>query len=206
MAQSVQHENQKYTYADYLTWPEDERWELIDGEPYCMSPAPTPRHQIILVSLVLQVGNFLKGKPCQLFPAPFDVRFVERDLSDQETLTVVQPDISVICDPQKIDERGCKGAPDFIVEIVSPSSVQRDLIKKTALYEKYGVREYWVIHPVDQILTVYVQDEATQKFGAAHLQVTQGRRAVATLPGLEINLDEVMGASAQNDGTQGAVS
>ena len=192
MAQSAQHENRKYTYADYLTWPEDERWELIDGVPYNMAPAPTPRHQIMLAALIAQIWNFLKGKPCQVFPAPFDVRFTERDARAEDVVTVVQPDISVVCDPKKIDERGCKGAPDFIIEIVSPKSVQRDLIEKAALYEKNGVREYWVIHPIDKILWVFLLDEKTNRFGALQTYALEGKRAVAALPGLEIDLDEVI--------------
>ncbi|HBF34134.1 TPA: Uma2 family endonuclease [Candidatus Sumerlaeota bacterium] len=195
MAQSVQHDNQKYTYADYLTWPEDERWELIDGVPYNMAPAPTTKHQGIAVALVAILWNFLKGKPCRVFSAPFDVRFSEFVAQEQDLLTVVQPDIAVVCDSKKLDERGCKGAPDFIIEIISPKSGQRDLIEKTALYEKHGVREYWVIHPVDKILWTFLLDETTQKFVPAPASALEGRRAVATLPGLEIDLDEVLAES-----------
>ncbi|HBF34135.1 TPA: hypothetical protein DDW35_06190 [Candidatus Sumerlaeota bacterium] len=192
MAQSIQHDNQKYTYADYLTWPEDERWELIDGEPYCMSPGPMTQHQRISMSLGAQIWNFLEGKSCQVFSAPFDVRFAEPDAQNENVQTVVQPDITVVCDSKKLDERGCKGAPDFIIEIISPSSVQRDLIKKRELYQRYGVREYWVVHPGDRILSVYLFDVPTQKFGAPDLLDMRGKRAVATLPGLEIDLDKVM--------------
>jgi len=192
MAHSWPQENHKYSYADYLTWPEGERWELIDGEPFCMSPSPTVQHQRIVVSLILQAGAFLNGKPCQLFSAPFDVCLSEPDAPDSDVWTVVQPDILVVCDPKKLNNQGCTGAPDFIIEIVSPSSVQRDLFTKMALYERYGVREYWVIHPIDKILYVYLLDAETQKFGPVNILPMQGKRAVVALPGLEMDLDKVM--------------
>ena len=113
--------DQKWTYTDYLTWPEGERWELINGVAYNMSPAPSRRHQELSGELFRQIANHLKGKQCKVYDAPFDVRLsTAGNESDNYIDTVVQPDIVVVCDPSKLDERGCKGAPDIVIEISSP--------------------------------------------------------------------------------------
>ena len=132
-----------FTYRDYLTWGDDYRWELIDGMPYMMAGASV-YHQSMVVELLGQLREFLKGKPCKVFTAPFDVRlFPEDDLSDR---TVVQPDILVVCDEEKLSYgKACRGAPDFIIEVMSDSSEGRDLIDKRKLYETAGVKEYWVV-------------------------------------------------------------
>ena len=144
-----------YSYADYLTWPEDERWELIDGVPYNMTPAPTPKHQEILGELFRILANWLKGNRCRVYMAPFDVRLAGSEIPDSVIDKVVQPDISVVCDPQKIDDRGCLGTPDMIIEILSPSTFKKDLGIKLALYESSGVKEYWVVHPLDETVMVF---------------------------------------------------
>ena len=152
-------ENRKFTYADYLTWPEGERWELIEGEPMAMSPAPASLHQKVAGELFGNFWQFLKGKPCQVFPAPFDVRLTKEENSeDQDIYTTVQPDLAVICDPGKIDERGCHGAPDMIVEILSPSTGYRDETEKLTLYENYGVREYWIVNPYRKTVQVFLHN------------------------------------------------
>ncbi len=145
----------KYTYADYLSWPDEERWELIDGVAYDMSPAPSPVHQELLVEISRQIGNYLKAKPCSLYVAPFDVRLESDETSEEEIYTVVQPDIVVICDPGKIDERGCKGAPDICIEILSPSSAYKDSTEKLRLYELHGVKEYWLVNPGNKTIIIY---------------------------------------------------
>lgn len=147
-----------YSYADYLTWPEDERWELIDGVPYNMTPAPTPRHQEILGELFCVLANWLKGNRCRAYIAPFDVRFAEAEIPDSKIDKVVQPDISVVCDPQKIDDRGCLGAPDMIIEVISPSTVKKDMGVKLSLYERFGVKEYWVVYPLDETVMVFLHE------------------------------------------------
>jgi Uma2 family endonuclease len=154
--------NERYTYADYVTWPGDERWELLDGIPFDMSPAPSRYHQEISGNLFFEIKKFLKDKKCKIYPAPFDVRLPEGQQTDEETMTVVQPDISVICDPAKLDNKGCKGAPDFVVEIVSPDTVKKDMKYKLLLYEKHGVPEYWVVHPEENIVMVYKLNEKMQ--------------------------------------------
>ena len=136
----------RYTVRDYLSWDDGERWELIDGVPYAMSPAPRVEHQDIVSELVRLFRNFLKGKPCKAFTAPLDVYFGESE--DDET--VVQPDLLIVCDKGKIHEKGIIGAPDLIVEVASPSSMGRDFVDKAALYEREGVWEYWIVSPEEK--------------------------------------------------------
>jgi Uma2 family endonuclease len=147
----------KYSYADYAQWPEDERWELIDGVPYAMT-APQRLHQDIVFELGGQVRNYLQGKPCKGYTAPFDVRLPRQDEADAKVETVVQPDLSVICDPSKLDKQGCRGAPDWIVEVLSPSTALKDMDSKRSLYQRHGVQEYWIIHPEDRWILVYTLD------------------------------------------------
>ena len=147
----------KYSYADYAQWPGDERWELIDGVPYAMT-APQRLHQDIVFELGRQVGNYLQGKPCKGYTAPFDVRLPRQNEADTKVETVVQPDLSVICDPSKLDKQGCRGAPDWIVEVLSPSTALKDMDTKRSLYQRHGVQEYWIIHPEDRWILVYTLD------------------------------------------------
>ncbi len=150
--------NQKYTYAEYLTWSDDERWELIDGIPYNMTPAPSRSHQEVLNAINYAFYHFLKDKPCAVYIAPFNVRLGEYE-SEDACENVVQPDIAIICDQNKLDEKGCKGAPDLIVEVLSPSTAKMDLVYKLNLYEKYKVREYWIVDPHNQYVSIYTLDE-----------------------------------------------
>lgn len=146
----------KFTYKDYSTWPDDERWELVDGVAYNMSPAPSTLHQRISRIISTKICNFLDGKPCEPFIAPFDVYFPETPDQNLNFIdTIVQPDITVICDPTKITEKGCLGAPDFIVEILSPSTSKKDLNEKFRLYEKSGVSEYWIVDPGNKFIEVF---------------------------------------------------
>ncbi len=140
-------EPRRFTYADLLSWPAEERWELIDGVAYDISPAPSREHEEITVALILQFGNFLKGNPCRVYTAPFDVRLPNASEDAMTASTVVQPDLTVVCDLKKLDARGCLGAPSMVVEIVSPDSAARDLQVKFQLYEQAGVPEYRVILP-----------------------------------------------------------
>ena len=180
-------EERKFTYADYKDWElkPGERYELIYGEPYAMS-APNFPHQRIVTMLTGEFYAFLKGKPCQVIASPFDVRlFYEEDESDD---TVVQPDLVVVCDPEKFGEEGCRGAPDLVVEILSPSNTAIEMQRKFRLYQKAGVREYWVVDPENKELTVYLFREneiITHTYGSA------GAAPVSILPGFEITLDDV---------------
>ncbi len=187
-AMSTQEQSiQRYTYGDYVGWPDDERWEIIEGVPYDMSPAPARRHQGISGKLVRQIGNFLDDKPCEVYAAPFDVRLPAGEEADDEIETVVKPDLSVICDPSKLDEAGCRGAPDWVIEILSPSTMEKDIREKYWLYEKHGVREYWIVAPLDKTVIVHVlQDDGTFSPGNRH--GAGAKVAVAALEGLEIDL------------------
>lgn len=173
-----------YTYADYLKFPDDERWEIIDGVPYSMAPAPSESHQDLSAELTTQVRTQLRGKPCQVRSAPYDVRFENSDKTDK----VVQPDLFVVCDRNKITERGLVGAPDWIVEILSKSTAGKDQILKRALYETHGVREFWLVHPVDRILSIY-RLGADATYGASEIVELKGKTAVTAVPGLEIDWD-----------------
>ncbi len=149
-------EEKLFTYADYLNW-NDGRWEIIEGVVYDMSPAPNTVHQEISTKLVASLFNYFKNKDCKVFAAPFDVRFsdMEKPANHKDYNTVVQPDISVVCDKSKLDEKGCKGAPDLVIEILSPSTTVKDFNKKFHLYEKHGVQEYWIISPIEKNVIVY---------------------------------------------------
>jgi Uma2 family endonuclease len=166
----LRNNNELFNYGDYLSWPDDENWELIEGIPFNMSPAPSPTHQEISMNLSSEIHQLLKkkGGKCKVFTAPFDVRLPEKDQLDEETQSVVQPDISVICNPEKIDDKGCKGAPDFIAEIVSPSTVKIDMKFKLHLYEKHKVPEYWIILPSENTVQVYQLNDK-KKYGRAEV-------------------------------------
>ncbi len=146
---------ERFTYRNYRTWPDDERWELIDGHAWAMSPAPMRRHQKVSGRLFSRFFNFLNGHPCEVYEAPFDVLFPMGDEPDDEVDTIVQPDIVVFCDKSKLTERGARGAPDLVVEILSPSTSKRDIKDKYELYERRGVLEYWVVDPAAWSVWVY---------------------------------------------------
>lgn len=147
--------NKAYTYADYLQWTFKERVELIKGKIFKMSPAPNPMHQAVAMEMSGLLWSFLRGKECRVYPAPFDVRLPVQSESSEQTSTVVQPDISVVCDPAKIDAKGCTGAPDIVVEILSPSNNEKELRYKFDIYEQSGVKEYWVVFPAEKTVIVY---------------------------------------------------
>ncbi|MFH0925237.1 MAG: Uma2 family endonuclease [bacterium] len=181
-------EIQTFTYADYLNWPDDERWELIDGVAYDMSPAPSREHQRISGELFKQIAVFLTGKKCEAYFAPFDVRLPrEEDDDEDQIIDVVQPDIVVVCDPAKLDSRGCKSGPDFVIEIISPATASKDQIKKVVLYERSKVKEYWIVHPSDKIITVRLLG----KYDIPKIYEGKGELQVVSLPGLTIDLNEV---------------
>lgn len=147
--------DERFTYRHYRSWPEDERWELIDGRAWAMSPAPLRSHQKLSGRLFHWISAFLEGKPCEVYAAPFDVLFPEGDEPDDEVETVVQPDVVVVCDKSKLTRAGARGAPDLVVEILSPSTSGKDQREKFDLYQRRGVREYWVLDPAGEWLCVY---------------------------------------------------
>jgi Uma2 family endonuclease len=180
-----------HTYGDYLTWPEDVRYELIDGVAYLMAPAPTVSHQDIAGEIYYQARQALEGKPCRVFIAPVDVRLPKAQEADESIDTVVQPDVLVVCDQTKISERGVCGAPDWVVEVMSPSTAGHDHVLKRRVYEQHGVREYWLVHPIDRIVTIYRL--ARKEYGKPDVQELKGETPVGVLPGVVIAWDAVAG-------------
>lgn len=164
-------EKAQYTYADVLAWDDGERAELIDGEVFSMAPAPSRGHQKISGELFAQLHAYLKGKRCEVYAAPFDVRLFEKDGDSPEDVdTVVQPDIAVVCDLSKLDDHGCKGAPDMVVEILSTSTRRHDRLTKFNLYQRAGIREYWIVDPTDKSVQVFTLEDGhytAKDFGAA---------------------------------------
>lgn len=152
-------DQEHHSYADYLGWPEDLRYELIDGRAFLMAPAPSLDHQTLAFEVGRQLGNALEGSPCRVFVAPVDVLLdAAAGTADDAIHTVVQPDVLVVCDEEKLSPRGVRGAPDWVLEVVSPASAGHDQTVKLAAYEKAGVREYWLAHPTDRVLSIYRHD------------------------------------------------
>jgi len=159
----------KYTYADYLTWPEEGRWEIVDGEAFDMTPGPGRLHQEVSMGLERQIAAFLEGKPCRMFHAPFDVVFLEKGKKADASRNVFQPDIFVTCNPERLTEQAMLGAPDFIIEILSPATASIDHVRKRRVYEKHGVREFWLVHPTDRTVLVYrLGANELFEFGGVH--------------------------------------
>ena len=179
-----------YTYADYLTWPDDARYELIDGEAFLMAPAPLIEHQEVAGDVYHQLRNQLDGKPCRPYIAPVDVRLPRADEADAAIDTVVQPDVLVVCDPAKIDRRGVRGAPDWLLEVLSPSTAAHDQIAKRRTYERAGVREYWLVHPGDRTLTIYVLDNG--QYGRPDIYELKDETPIGVLPGVSIAWDALV--------------
>jgi Uma2 family endonuclease len=183
-----------YTYADYLTWQLGEWVELLRGKlTRRMSPAPADLHQAIVGELHLLIGNYLHRKPCKVRVAPYDVRLFTNgpNAADSTITTVVQPDICVICDPIKIDKRGCNGAPDWIIEVLSPGTFSRDTRDKFDLYEEAGVGEYWLVAPAEQSITAYVLDPATGRYRLSGEYGEPGPISSHTLPELAMTWEDV---------------
>lgn len=176
-----------FTYADYCSWPEEERWELIDGVAYDMTPAPSRLHASISGDLFFALKRFFDGKPCEVYAAPFDVRLPVNGEPDDQVETVVQPDILVVCDGKKLDDKGCRGAPDLVIEILSPATASKDCILKRALYEKHGVREFWLVDPANRMVTVYSL-AADGLFGKSAVYSAEDTVQVGLFPDLKIDL------------------
>lgn len=184
-------ENDKhYTYKDYLTWPDDMRCEIIDGQVYMMTPAPILAHQNVAGEIFRQVANALVGKTCRALIAPLDVRLPRHNEADEDSDIVVQPDVMVVCDPSKLDRRGVRGAPDWVVEVLSPKSASRDQIEKRRIYERHGVLEYWLVHPTDRVLTIYRLKNG--EYGKPDIFVLQGSTPVSVLPDISIDWEALV--------------
>jgi Uma2 family endonuclease len=178
-----------YTYADYLKWDFEEIVELIKGKIFTKAAAPNRRHQEVSGNIFGALFNFLKNQPCKVYSAPFDVRF-SRNPEFAKTDSVVQPDISVICDLSKLDDKGCFGAPDLIVEIISPGNSRVELQNKYELYEEFGVREYWVVHPTDCTVLIYTLIDG--KFQPSRLFTSGDQIKSTVLLGFTLDLEEIL--------------
>ena len=184
-----QRDDHYYTYGDYRTWPEDVRYELIDGIAWLMSPAPGRRHQEMVGEIYYQARQALEDKSCRTYLAPFDVRLPKGDEADDAIDTVVQPDVLVVCDRDKLDDAGLRGAPDWVVEVLSPSTAAHDQTRKLAVYERSGVAEVWLVHPTDRMLTRYRLVDG--RYGRPEIQELEGTTAVNDLPEIAIDWDRI---------------
>ena len=185
--------NKTYSYADYLTWQFGEIVELVKGKISAMSPAPNVSHQRIELKLALEIGNYFKGKKCELFVAPFDVRLYDRKksiLANQDIHTVVQPDLCVICNPEFLDEQGCNGAPDWIIEILSKGNSKREMQVKYELYREAGVSEYWIVYPNDCAIHQFVLNE-NERYDLVKMFTDDDVATSYLFPELEIKLEEI---------------
>lgn len=180
--------SESYTYADYLTWTFDERLELIRGKIYDKSESPTTNHQKVSRQIGFYLYQFLEEIPVEVFYAPFDVRLsTEKDY--KKIITVVQPDICVICDPNKIDEKGCAGSPDIVVEIVSPGNTKTEMKVKFDLYEESKIQEYWIVQPIDKTVLVYQLEKGKY---INHKPLTDSDILTSkVIPGFELDLEKV---------------
>ncbi|MBN4053033.1 Uma2 family endonuclease [Gammaproteobacteria bacterium AH-315-K14] len=184
--------SEKYTYSDYLTWPDDERWEILNGEAYDMSPAPSIKHQNVGGMFFCIIGNKLAGNLGRTFVAPIDVVLSEFD--------VVQPDILVVCDEKKITEANIQGAPDLVVEVLSPATALKDKREKKALYEKSAVREYIIIDPIELYVERFVLKG--KRYGESEIFGPQEVLSLNSLKGIDIALWEVFEVEAQDASKQ----
>lgn len=181
--------NKTYSYADYFSWKFIERLELIKGKIFTMSPAPSRVHQDVTLELAYILKSYFKYHTCNLYIAPFDVRFPKKEISDNKIYDVVQPDLCVICDNSKLDDRGCIGAPDLIIEILSPGNSKKELHDKYELYRDNGVKEYWIIHPSEQ--TVLIYKLVDNEYVPSRLYNGEETIGSSLFPDLDIDLKEV---------------
>ena len=182
--------DQLYTYADYLKWQFKERVELIKGRIFQMTPAPNRKHQTVLVHFTYYVYTYFLQKKCQLFIAPFDVRLPKKNESGDLIQTVVQPDLCVVCDPSKLDDRGCLGAPDWVIEILSPGNSKKEMENKMSLYEESGVKEYWIVDPIHEHVISFFLDESGNYVAQAPIAAPNSL-SPALFPELNIPLEKV---------------
>jgi Uma2 family endonuclease len=183
--------NKTYSYLDYLTWQFQEKLELFRGKIHKMSPAPSSYHQKISMRLAGKLFVFFENNRCQLFAAPFDVRLFDKkkSIDDASVLTVVQPDLCVICDENQIDERGAIGAPDLVIEILSPGNSNKEMKYKFDLYEEAGVLEYWIVNPADKTILIYVLKD--DQFIGMHPLIEEDIIQSRLFPQLDFKLEDI---------------
>ncbi len=181
-----------YTYKDYILYDENERIEIIDGTIYNMSLAPSRIHQKIIMELSAEILNYIKANngSCEVYPAPFDVILKNDDEIIEDCKNIIQPDISVICDKNKLTDKGCTGPPDMIVEVVSPYNPNNDFIRKLNLYDKYKVKEYWIVNPMKRNILIYKLDE-NERYGMPDIYTFEDKVPVGIYDDLEIDFNSI---------------
>jgi Uma2 family endonuclease len=180
-----------HTYSDYLTWSRDYGDELINGTAYVREPpSPSWSHQAIVLELGRQIADALEDKPCRVGVAPLDVRLPKSTEEDDQVDTVVQPDVFIVSDLNKLDARGVRGAPDWVVEVLSPSTARHDQTVKLSAYERAGVREVWLIDPVERTVTIYQLEAGS--YGRATTLGLKGRTQLTAVPGVTIDWARVL--------------
>jgi len=187
-----------HTYAEYLTWSDGGREELINGIAYIKEPpAPSRSHQELVGELHFQVRKALEGKSWRVYVAPFDVRLPRAGEADDHIDTVVQPDVLVVCDLDRLDERGMRGAPDWLAEVLSPSTARHDQFLKVPVYERSGVREVWLVHPIDRTVSIYRLEDG--RYGRPMILELKGRTAISAIPGVSIDWDRLAAQASRDD-------
>jgi len=180
-----------HTYADYLTWSRSYGDELIDGTAWVREPpSPTRTHQEIVGELYYQIAKAIEDKPCRVYVAPFDIRLPKSTEEDDLVDTVVQPDVFVVSDLEKVDARGMRGAPDWLAEVLSPSTARHDRFVKLPRYERAGVREVWLIHPNDLTVAIYKLEAGC--YGRATILGLKGQTRLSAIPGITIDWDRIV--------------
>jgi Uma2 family endonuclease len=179
MSNAMAIRDDRYTWKDYRSWPDDERWEIIGGEAHAMSPAPTTRHQLLVARLTRKWANFLEKKPCEVFPAPTDLKLSDTD--------VVQPDLLVVCEPDKIKPTHIEGPPALVIEILSPSTELLDRGRKLDLYAASGVKEVWLVTPYPSLLEIFVLDNGSYR--RAHAFTREQPFHCPSFPALSLDLN-----------------
>lgn len=183
---SLPQENKKYTYSDYLKWPEEERWEIIEGIPY-MQATPLWEHQAISRELMMQFGAYLRNQTCQVFAAPFDLRLPNANEKDEETTNVYQPDLLIVCDKSTLKGTGYYGVPSIVIEVSSPSTAKIDRLLKFNMYEKAGVKEYWIVEPDTKLVSVFILQN-NNRYGRPELYTETDKVQTVSFPDLIIDL------------------
>jgi len=179
-----------YTYKDYMLYNENEKIEIIDGNIYDMSPAPSRIHQKLITEILFRIRSYIETNngSCEVYPAPFDVILKNNDEIIEDSKNIIQPDISVICDKNKLTDKGCTGSPDMIVEVVSPYNPNNDFIRKLNLYDKYKVREYWIVNPIKKNILVYTLDD-NERYGMPDIYTFEDKVRVSIYSDLEIDFN-----------------
>ncbi len=185
-------DNKLYTYKDYLSFSDNEYVEIIDGKILAMSPAPSRIHQELIMEISAELRNYIKANKgtCKVYPAPFDVVLIKDNSSELDSTNIIQPDISVICDKNKLNDKGCTGSPDMIVEVVSKFNPGNDYVKKLYLYEKYGVKEYWIVNPMKKNILVYTL--TSNGYNEPDVYTFDDKIKVSIFENLEIDFNDII--------------